>query len=100
MAPGPQDLGGRSWTGEITNGDRNLPNPGRKIPTKRKGRREVPSCPSGAARPCYGVVELKVNDPSAPPFTNVMLCGVLLKVLKALYAVTEYVPAGKVMLVA
>ena len=60
----------------------------------------APSCLSGAARPCYGVVEVKVNDPSVPPL-NVMLCGVVVpNDLKALYAVTEYVPADKFMLVA
>jgi hypothetical protein len=48
----------------------------------------------------YGVVELKVNAPSASPFANVMLCGVLLKTLPDLAAVTLYVPAFRVVPVA
>jgi hypothetical protein len=61
------------------------PAPGRKM--TRPGR-------------VYGVVELKVNDPSASPFANVMLCGVLLKTLPDLVAVTLYVPAFRVVPVA
>jgi hypothetical protein len=59
------------------------------------------SLPPFLCEQSYGVVELKVNDPSGSPFANPIVCGVLLKTLPALAADTVYNGlAGKVMGVA